>query len=459
MSKISFKIFIVILLVAFGGLIFTSIYSNYNIKSNFRDYLYREQREKVLALVEVLEEELAEGISPLLIRTIILDFIRVNQLLLRLEDLRGNIIFDFQDGMKRGMMRSNIFNQWLNNRYRFNAETFFLKRGDQKIAKIVWYRSNLEKFPSEGQYFTERVNRGILLAALLVGITTIVTSLIFSRLLTRPLLEMNRLAGKVAAGDFKHVLSVKGEDEVAALARSFNEMVDKLRYLEKIRKESSSDLAHELRTPLATLSSYLEGIKDGLVQPDQLTIAEMEEEIKRLVRLVNRLGELAEAEKKQLYRKKEQVNISEVLRKAVTRFQPMSSEQGIKIVQDIPAQSSYVSGDQDSLATIFSNLLSNALKYTEKDGCITISLREVKKRVVLKITDTGIGISREDLPFIFERFYRSDKSRSSKTGGTGIGLTITRELVQAMDGRIKVESAGKDQGTTFILSFPSLNGG
>jgi len=474
MSKLGLKFFIIILIISMGGLIFTSFYINYSIDKRFFDYLYIERKEEIESLVGVVEDTLYENNNWETIAIIINDFVKVNRYSLLLIDIEGNIIYNspnsMMDGMMNGMMdgmmgrrHNNLTNRNQNNFNRDrntiakNSERFTIEYQGETIAYLYWHTGRETNTSDKAAAFTKRINRIIILAGVLVALVTILISLYISRRLTLPLIEMNKIAGKVSRGEFNHSVKIKGSDELAELGQSFNEMVAKLNYLERIRKESTSDLAHELRTPLTTINSYLEGIKEGIIKTDNKTINEIEEELQRLISLVNRLGELANAEKRIINRKKELISFSEILRHIIKRQEPLAKKNGISLMHKIQSGITVIA-DPKNLETIVINLISNSLKYTPANGDINISLSKEGEEVILTVSDTGIGISNEDKAYIFERFYRVDKSRSIKTGGTGIGLTITRELVNSMNGSIEVFSPGENQGTTFIVKLPIVRG-
>ncbi len=459
MSKLGIKIFIIMILVATSGLLITGLYLNYNISSNFKDYLYFERKDKVEKLVSFLEYNYTETDNWIRGRVILAEFISINRLPLRLIDVSGKVIFDYRQLPEHGMMGEGMMHQGRMERNTrnypgINFEVFDLKKDGREVAHLYWYQTREETMAGRAEFFIDKVNRVIILSALLVILITILVSLAFSRYLTEPLLKINRTARKVAEGDLNHKLVIRGNDEITELSRSFNEMVDKLSYLEKIRKESTSDLAHELRTPLSNIKGYIEGIKEGIFNINDNLIIEIEEELERLVRLVKRLAELAKVEKRVIYNEKEKFSLQQLLVEITTFYKNQVLKKGISLETSFAEEDLILYTDKDNLKVIFHNLLSNAFKYTPEGGKVELNLFKQDKKVIIEVKDNGIGIKPEDQPFIFERFYRADKSRSIKTGGLGIGLTITRELVNSLGGEIKVSSKGKGKGTTFTIFLP-----
>src|SRR6056297_1264254 len=265
---------------------------------------------------------------------------------------------------------------------------------------------------------------------------------------------MNKVVKEVAEGNLEHELVIKGNDEVAELGNSFNQMVKKLKQLEKIRKESTSDLAHELRTPLSNMKNYMEAIEDGVIEWNSQTKKEMEEELDRLINLVNRLNELNNAEAKILNVNKESFNLKDTLQKIITGFELSAQKKDLDFNINFKT-GEQIYADKSSLQQVLNNVISNAVKYCYENSKIAISVKEDKQDKVIKISNQGPTIKEKDLPYLFERFYQVDKSRSQKVAGMGIGLAITRNLVEANGGSIEVES--QNEVTTFTIRLPKSN--
>ncbi|MFW6381503.1 MAG: sensor histidine kinase [Bacillota bacterium] len=458
MSRLGLKMFIIILLTAVGALIIASILVHFTVNRQFQDYLYSENRERLQGLVELIEENYREYEDWNRIQELVVDFMRTNHMRIQVIDDQGELVAPLEQ-QRRGMMQHGLGmmrnrDGWPEDFSREGAASFELTVEGKEIGVLYWERPpGTELLSSTARRFMENVNRVIILTAVIVILLTVIISYFLSRYLTRPLLAMKQVANRVAEGDFKQQVQVRGQDEIAELGHSFNEMVTRLDHLETIRRESTSDLAHELRTPVTTIKSYLEGFADGVLEINDQNLKEMDEELERMIRLINRLGELGEAEKKTVHLEKVQLDLKQVLKVVTRHFQPLAREQEISLDLSLPADNLILMGDRDSLEAVFNNLLSNALKYTPAGGRVSIEAVHRHEIIRVSVADTGIGIPEEDLPFIFERFYRTDKSRSTKTGGTGIGLTIARELVKAHDGEIYVESS--DRGTTFYVKLPT----
>jgi two-component system sensor histidine kinase BaeS len=214
-----------------------------------------------------------------------------------------------------------------------------------------------------------------------------------------------------------------------------------------------SDVAHELRTPLSNIRGYLEAVQDGMIEPKPEVIGSLHEEAMLLNRLVDDLQELSLAEAGQLRLERRQVAPSDVVNKAAEAARAQATSKGIALQVDLPADLPLVDVDHQRIGQVLGNLLSNALTHTPSGGKVVIAARARQSEAEFSVSDTGEGIPPEHLPYVFERFYRADKSRSRATGGTGLGLSIAKQLVEAHGGQITVESQ-VGQGTTFTFTLP-----
>ena len=296
------------------------------------------------------------------------------------------------------------------------------------------------------------INRFLVWSGLSAAGAALVLTFFFSRRILAPVESLSRAARDLARGDFSRRVQVRSRDEVGELARTFNAMAEELAATEEMRRNLVADVAHELRTPLSNIRGYLEAIRDGVVKPEAATLNSMNEEVLLLTRLIEDLQELAQAESGQLNLNLQQCDMSEVSKKAVAALQPKAEAAGITVdlsaVYEDPAVA-----DHERMSQVLRNLLVNAINYTPSGGRVNVTVVPRRGDVEVTVQDTGIGIPEEELPHVFERFYRVDKSRSRATGGVGLGLTIARRLVEAHGGRISVTSLS-GQGTTFSFTVP-----
>ncbi len=239
--------------------------------------------------------------------------------------------------------------------------------------------------------------------------------------------------------------------EIQELSNSINYLAETLQQQEALRKRLTSDMAHEIRTPITTLKTHVEAIIDGIWEPTEERLQVFYEELERLTNLVNNLRNISKLEKAETVVNKTNLNITKEIEKVVETFNPLYEKSGFKIVTKLE-KDVYGFIDKDKLKQIMHNLLSNSHKYLNEDGLVKVSLSKGEDKILIKVEDNGEGIPKEDLPHIFERFYRSDVSRNKTTGGTGLGLTITKTLVEAHGGHIRVESK-MGVGTKFIIEI------
>ena len=276
-------------------------------------------------------------------------------------------------------------------------------------------------------------------------------SYIVSRRTMKPLNQMKEITQKLGQGYLEERMPDSDIPEWNQLGKSFNIMASSLQDVETRRRELISDMTHELRTPLTIMRGYLEELANGSIESSPELYLNLVKETRRLERLIHDLQELSKAEAGYLSISLYPIKILPLLTSLVERFADQIMDDGptikLECIQELPP----VLADSDRTEQILVNLIGNAIRYTEK-GTITIKAWSENKQVWVEIIDTGIGIKPEDLPYVFERFWRADKSRSRYSGGTGIGLAITRRLVELQGGKIEVESE-VDQGTTFRFNL------
>jgi len=295
--------------------------------------------------------------------------------------------------------------------------------------------------------------------ALLISITTAIISAVLvsffvSRRVVTPIRQMMQASQHIAAGHYQERVDVTSNDELGQLARSFNRMASQLNQTEAMRRDLIANVAHELRTPLTSIKGYMEGLMDGVFPADPSTYQQIYREADRLQRLVNNLQELSrvEANAFELYR--QPTNVLTLIRQTADRLRPQFEEKNVTLKLHLPPSLPKVLIDEDRVQQILVNLMGNALQYTPGGGSVTVRAAQQQQMLAITITDTGTGILAEHLPHLFTRFYRVDKSRSRASGGSGIGLTIAKHLVEAHGGRIWADSAGRGQWSTFGFTLP-----
>jgi two-component system sensor histidine kinase BaeS len=300
--------------------------------------------------------------------------------------------------------------------------------------------------PRKEGVFIARSDRLLFMSLLVLGGIAIFFSVVFSRRLTLPIKGLMRAATDISGGNLKSRVGISGHDEIAQLSDAFNRMARSLEIQDSLRRKLTTNIAHELRTPISAIRGELEAMMDGLIPVDKEHVQSLYAEIGRLRKIIEGIEELSQAEASSRYLRKTVFGLKPFLEGILGRFGRLFREKDVEFELSCNDHIE-INADPDRLSQIVINLLSNALKATEKDGYVIVSGSQDHSHTVITVRDSGSGIKAEDLPFIFERFYRGSK------GGLGIGLTIVKELVEAHGGSIVAESEfGK--GTVFIVKIP-----
>lgn len=323
---------------------------------------------------------------------------------------------------------------------------------DRRLGTITVSVASGSLLTPEELHLRHSLDRLHLIAAAIAVVAALLIALLLAETLSRPLRRIRSAAEELERGDLDTRVEAGGAPELRSTGRALNRLAETLEHAEELRKASVADLAHELRTPVNGLLARIEAAQDGVLPMDE-NLTAMHDEALRMTRLLDDLARLADAEQPGLLLDKRPVDVNAVAQAAGQAFAPQFAEAGI--VFTTQGEAAWVNGDSGRLEQIVANLLSNALRYTEAGGEVTLSVGHADGEVTLDVADTGIGIAPEDLRHIFTRFWRSDRSRSRATGGTGIGLAIVRELVRAHDGRVDVDST-PGHGSHFHVALPAV---
>ncbi len=298
------------------------------------------------------------------------------------------------------------------------------------------------------------VQQSLLVASFSALVAAVTVSLFVSHRIVEPLHAISTVSQRLAQGFYRERTLIGSDDELAELSRNVNQLAETLEQTEQRRMALLGDVAHELRTPLATIEGYMEGLLDGVVQPSRETFSLVLSESVRLQRLIEDLMLLSRVEAGQIPVIPRPTDMRALLEHLVAQFQPQLAADQIRLILIIAPDLPLAWADPDRVNQVVINLLANAFRYTPAGGSITLRAHSDASRLIIAIQDTGIGIAPEHLPQIFERFYRVDKSRARASGGSGIGLTIARHLVYAHGGDIWAESPGLGHGATFSFTLP-----
>jgi len=297
------------------------------------------------------------------------------------------------------------------------------------------------------------VRRSLILGSVIAVVLASLLTFILSRRISLPISVLAEAARRLGGGDLSQRVQIWAKGEIGMLAQAFNSMAADLERAEKLRRNLIADVAHELRTPLSNIRGYLEAIHDRVIKPDATTIRSLNEEAALLSRLVDELQDLSLAEAGELKLVYQAEDVARLLEQAVNFWQPKTMAKGISLSLDLSDNLPLVNIDPQRVSQVLHNLLKNAVTYTPEGGSITVAAVTKGDWVEVSVSDNGEGIPAEDLPNIFERFYRVDKSRARATGGSGLGLTIAKRLVEAHGGKITVQSElGK--GSRFLFTLP-----
>jgi two-component system sensor histidine kinase BaeS len=308
--------------------------------------------------------------------------------------------------------------------------------------------------------FQNAVTESLVFSAAAAFIFAIVVSLFVTRQVVAPIRRIRKASQYIAEGHYSERVQIPGSteknemDELAQLSMSFNQMTLRLEQAETLRKQLIGDLAHELRTPLSTIKGSLEGLIDGVLPANKDSFHQIYQEAERLQLLVNDLQDLNRVESGAYQLNLAPVDLKNLLELTGSRLERQFQDKGVALGFDFPEALPEVRGDRDRLGQVFMNIIGNSLQYTPAGGKVDILGQIRGGEVEIVIQDTGIGIAEEHLPHIFTRFYRVDKSRSRAGGGSGIGLTIAKSLVESHGGRIRADSPGLGMGSIFTVQLP-----
>ncbi|MDC4251332.1 HAMP domain-containing histidine kinase [Clostridium perfringens] len=300
--------------------------------------------------------------------------------------------------------------------------------------------------------FLDIVNKIILGIGVLLILASTIMGFIISRSITRPINKLMTKAKYISKGEYDKKIEINTDIlEINDLINSINNLSQSIKEQENIRKRLTGDISHELKTPLTNIQSHLEAMIDGIWEPTEERLLSVKEEAERLSSLVSDMQKLNKYDEASIKLKKDNVNISDIICFVIFQFSNLAKSKNIKIEYEKKNINLYC--DKDKITQALVNILSNAIRYSNEGSTIFIEERLKDNKVIISIEDQGIGISEEDLKYVFERFYRADKSRTRATGGTGIGLTIVKSIVSSHGGEVKLESK-LGEGSKFTIILP-----
>ncbi len=445
--------------VALVCVVIISILMNIFLEKHFTDYVIQNQERKNKEVVTLVSQQYKPGDNwdVAMIANIGINALEQG-LILRVNDISGRVVWDaavHNNGLCQQMiahMAQNMNSRYPNWQGSYVENKYPVNYNMSQVGTVEIGYYGPYYFNDHDLAFINTINNMLMGVAIFSLFLSLILGAIMAERLTTPISKVITTARMISKGYFTDRAVIRSSTkEMSQLAVTVNELAETLEKQEVLRKRLTADVSHELRTPIATLQSHLEAMIDGIWKPDIERLKSCHEETLRIKRMVGDLEKLARYESENLILNKEDFDISELIRHLIRNFETDFVNKGVGL--DFNGEKELVHADRDKLSQVLVNLLSNALKYTPEGGSVTVNAKGSPNETEISIKDSGNGIPEEDLPFIFERFYRADKSRNRQTGGAGIGLTIAKAIVDAHKGKIDVISK-VDEGTEFIVTLP-----
>ncbi|AGK98936.1 sensor histidine kinase [Clostridium pasteurianum] len=458
-SSLKTKLALTYALVAIISILMISLMTNVFLEKQFKEYTIENQENKNKELADLISKQYSdnENWNYKSIESIGINALEQG-LIIKLSDNSGKVIWDaatHNNGLCKQMIdhiENNMTKYYGNSSGKYEEKLYTVHNNNNKIGNLQIGYYGPFYYSDNDIEFINTLNKLLLGVGMLALFFAVLLGLFMAKMLSNPISRVVKAAQNIANGFYNNKITEKSETaEIDLLISTINNLAETLENQKNLRKRMSADIAHELRTPLATLQSHLEAMIDGIWKPSTERLESCHEESLRINRLIGDLENLAEYESENYKLSKVKYDIYDQIKKIIYNFQADFKNKGINI--NLNGKREIVFADKDKISQVIINLISNSLKYTPKDGNVEIIIDKSDKEIIIKIKDTGRGISSEDLPYIFERFYRVDKSRNRLTGGAGIGLTIAKAIVNFHKGNIAVKS-NLGKGTEFTVLLP-----
>lgn len=458
MRSLRTQLSLAILFVLLVMVSFVTMLANHVVNRQFEHYhAIQEQKRR-----ETIASDLSEQYQPLLggWHTDYLHVLGMYSLqdgyLVTVYDVSGNTVWDAEhhdmDLCRKIMNDISIRMDGQDTGGGFTTTTYDLVQGGQAVGHLS-IKSYGPYFYQETDFqFIHALNVLLPVMGLVSCLFSVVTGAFLAHRITRPITKTAEIAKQIAGGNYRtRFEGGTRTKELGMLVSSINDLAGALDKQESYRVQLTADIAHELRTPLTTVRAHLEAMVEGLWDATPQRLRSCLDEVSRLGGLVADLDRLASLESGSLKLNLAPADLFELAQSAAASFEKEAHQKGVTI--NVEGSRPTVPADRDRLFQVMANLLSNAVKYTQENGHITVTVADRDENGIISIADDGMGMAAEDLPHIFERFYRTDQSRSRKTGGAGIGLTIVKSIVEAHGGKIEVESS-LGAGSCFTMILP-----
>lgn len=454
-TKLSLSyVFVVVICVFLTGML-----ANIFLEKQFKEYVIENQERKSKEIVTLIGQQYkpdgqwnAEVIEDIGINAL------EQGMIIKVADSAGNVIWDatvHNNGLCQQMlerMARNMASRYPNWEGGYVENKYPVTYNLSEVGRVEIGYYGPYYFNDNDLTFINTLNRLFVSAGMISLFFSLFIAAFMAKKLSTPISRVIDTARKISKGYYRDKITEKSDtEEISQLTETINDLAETLERQEMLRKRLTADVAHEFRTPLATLQSHMEAMIDGIWKPDIDRLKSCHEEIMRISRMVGDLEKLARYESETLILNKTSFDISEVIQYIIRNFETDFLSKGLDI--KFYGEKDIIFADKDKISQVIVNLLANALKYTPEGGRVEVRVEDGGDKVNIIVKDTGKGISPKDLPYIFERFYRADKSRNRLTGGAGIGLTIAKAIVEAHQGMIRANSR-INEGAEFIVSLP-----
>lgn len=458
--SLKFKLTISYILLSLFLVISLLIASDYFIEKKFQSYIIDTQNKKNMDIVKMVENEFGDnGQAPSIEDLENLGENALSQgIILMVSDAENQELFcmsNMNSTMCNSMidsMRNHMESMYPNFHGEYEQKMYTIIKNNRKVGTVTLGYYGPYYYNDQDVQFLEVLNKIFLCVSILFLIIAIFLGVFMANRISKPIKKVIDKTKQIEIGNYNDRLTlVSKTNEINQLIKSVNTLADTLERQQLSKKRMVRDYAHEFRTPLAALQSNLEAMIDGIWEPTVQRLESCREEILRLTRMISDLDKIVKIENDSYVLSKTKINLSNVIEQIALNFQTDMKTKNIELVLNLnPCE---LMADKDKIVQVVINLLSNAIKYTDQGGIIKVVLNKKNNNAELIVSDTGIGIGAEDLPNIFEYLYRTDKSRNRNTGGSGIGLSVVKAIVDAHGGTIEVSSElGK--GSEFIIKLP-----
>lgn len=454
-TKLTLSYILIILICV----VIISIASNILLEKLFRDYVINQQEQQAQDTVLLINQRYntAEKWDVSYIEDIGMNALE-NGMILKIKDADNNVIWDatiHNNGLCQQMltsMRDNMQNYFSEREGGYVEKSYTMTGDMEQIGTVTVGYYGPYYYTDSDLYFIKTINNLLVWTGIVSLILALILGVIISNQLSKPISRVIDRAGEISQGLYDNKIIEKSKTkEIRLLVDTMNNLADTLKRQQEFSRQASADIAHELRTPLTTVQGNLEAVIDGVMELDGNRLEVLHDEILRINRLVDDLGKLARYESESFVLNKTKFDISELIKRSINAFESDFIKENKEIT--FCGQSEEIVADKDKINQVIVNLISNALKFTKSGEKVEICVNGYRDTTEIIVKDNGVGIAEEELPNIFERFYRADKSRNRNTGGAGIGLTIVKSIILAHKGTIQIKSM-LGVGSEFIIILP-----